>query len=169
MATISVSNIQNGNSLDASVVSGNFSTIVNEINGNLDNNNIKAAAGIDFTKLASAAWSAWSPTLAGFSANPSLTTRWQQIGKWATLMIAESSAGTSNAGTFTLTLPFTPKSTQTIGGVRIKDNGGYSLTQGAITFTAGNTTASIFRDMQGTAFTSSGGKACDLAVTVEVQ
>lgn len=170
MGLISVSSINNGDALDATVVTNNTSTIVNEFNGNIDNNNIKSSAGIATSKLAIESWANWTPSYTGFSANPTLITRWYSIGgKTAFVTIAETSSGTSNATTFTITLPFTPKSTQFIGGFRIKDNGGYSTTQGGIGLTAGSTTASIFRDATGTAFTTSNAKACDGSFVCEIQ
>lgn len=52
MATISLSNIANGNALDATVVDNNFDTIANLVNGSIDNNNISSSGAIDQSKLA---------------------------------------------------------------------------------------------------------------------
>ena len=54
MATISVSLPADGESIDASDYNTPLTTIVNEINGNLDNANIKSAAAIAGSKLADA-------------------------------------------------------------------------------------------------------------------
>jgi hypothetical protein len=52
MATISLTLPSDGQTIDASDVNNPFNTIANEINGNLDNSNIKAGAAIDRSKIA---------------------------------------------------------------------------------------------------------------------
>jgi hypothetical protein len=54
MATISVSLPSDGETIDASDYNTPINTIVNEFNGNIDNNNIKSAAAIDGSKIADA-------------------------------------------------------------------------------------------------------------------
>jgi len=51
MGTITTTQISNGQDLDATIVDANFDTIANEINGNIDNANIKTAAAISTTKI----------------------------------------------------------------------------------------------------------------------
>lgn len=52
MATISLTLPSDGQTIDASDVNNPFNTIAAEINGNLDNSNIKAGAAIDRSKIA---------------------------------------------------------------------------------------------------------------------
>ena len=52
MGTISLSLPSDGQTIDSSDVNTPFNTIANEINGNLDNSNIKAGAAIDRSKIA---------------------------------------------------------------------------------------------------------------------
>ena len=54
MTTVSINNISDGTTADASDINTPLNTIVDVINGNLDNDNIAASAGIDGSKLASA-------------------------------------------------------------------------------------------------------------------
>lgn len=54
MGTISLSLPSDGSTIDAADVNGPLNAIVAEFNGNIDNTNIKAAAAIDGSKLASA-------------------------------------------------------------------------------------------------------------------
>jgi hypothetical protein len=51
MGTITTTQISNGQDLDATIVDANFDTVANEINGNIDNANIKNAAAISTTKI----------------------------------------------------------------------------------------------------------------------
>jgi hypothetical protein len=54
------------------------------------------------------AWSNWSPTLTGFSANPTNSVyRYIQYGKTVFIAINQGTNGTSNAATFTISLPVT--------------------------------------------------------------
>ena len=53
MGLISISGPSDGQTIDAADVNTPLNTIANEINGNLDNSNIKSSAAIDASKLAS--------------------------------------------------------------------------------------------------------------------
>ena len=52
MTNVTINNISDGTTADASDINTPLNTIVDAINGNLDNDNIKAGAGIDGSKLA---------------------------------------------------------------------------------------------------------------------
>lgn len=52
MSLITLSPISNGDSLDATTVNQNFTTIANAVNGNLDDSNVKSAAAIQGSKIA---------------------------------------------------------------------------------------------------------------------
>ena len=51
MALISPAQVTDGTTMDAVDINGPINTIANEINGNLDNSNIKASAAIDASKI----------------------------------------------------------------------------------------------------------------------
>ena len=53
------------------------------------------------------AWLDWTPTFGGFSANPSGVCRYCIIGKLCHVVIHLPTPGTSNANTFTISLPVT--------------------------------------------------------------
>ena len=54
------------------------------------------------------AWQTWTPTITGFSANPTGGIyRYKLIGKLIIVSISMPNAGTSNATTLTITAPFT--------------------------------------------------------------
>lgn len=57
-------------------------------------------------------WQAWIPTFTGFSADPTgVTARYTLNGKMCTIYLNSSAPGTSNATTFTFTLPFAAANT----------------------------------------------------------
>ena len=146
-----------------------MNTIINVINGGLDTSNFTALS-TDLAAVATpTAWVAWSPSFGGFSANPTVTARYRQVGKDVVATMAEVSAGTSNGTSFTVTLPVAPKTSTILNVARVKDNGGYSATQGIIVLVANSTTATLYRDPTGTTWTSSNGKAADFTIPYEAQ
>jgi hypothetical protein len=75
MATISLTLPADGQTIDASDVNNPFNTIAAEINGNLDNSNIKAGAAIDRSKIAgfTDGWESlnYSPSTVAYNGNRS--------------------------------------------------------------------------------------------------
>lgn len=75
MATISLTLPSDGQTIDASDVNNPFNTIAAEINGNLDNSNIKAGAAIDRSKIAgfTDGWESlnYSPSTVAYNGNRS--------------------------------------------------------------------------------------------------
>lgn len=105
-------------------------------------------------------WFAYTPTYAGFSANPTFTARFRIDGNMCTFTHVVTGDGTSNATTKTITLPVAPLNSQEVGALTaVKDNGSYSTGAGHYKFTAGNATASVFKNLIEVAWTSSG--ACN--------
>ena len=73
MAQISpdLSGIVDGVVADAADFTTPINTIINEINGNLDNSNIKSGANISVAKLASSSvWATFTPSPTGYSGTP---------------------------------------------------------------------------------------------------
>lgn len=63
------------------------------------------------TAAISGSWTAYTPTLTGFSSDPTGGTyRYSKVGKWVALTVTQPTNGTSNATTFTISLPFTAAS-----------------------------------------------------------
>ena len=264
MATISVTNITDGSTIDAADVNNQINTIVNEVNGNLDNANIKSGAAISGSKIADASidlgakastWDGWvpisdswtyasattitvpsdattkysvgdkiklvqtttkyfyivgvasttltitggsdytltnaaisgvyyskaatplgfpgsfayAPVFTGFSADPSGVHQFAMHGKWVTLTIRHSSAGTSNATTFTITLPVTAKTLTNqvwTAPALVTDSGSAQTAPGSVLILSAGTTASIFKLYGSGSFTNSGNKSCNSAVVI---
>jgi hypothetical protein len=106
-------------------------------------------------------WLSWTPTLTGFSSNPtSAAYSYKIIGNVVHFYIVQGGNGTSNSTGYTLTLPFTSLNDASHNpwfpclGV----NNGALLTTPAV-FTVGSTaTATIFRDWTTAAWTNVNGK-----------
>lgn len=138
MGVISVSLPGDGQTADVADYNTPINTIVTEINGNLDNANIKSAAAIATSKLASDAgiiaamlgtaaitpvklmsgtgstwsWATWTPTWTNLSVgNGTVTARYVQTGKTVDCFIRlVVGTTTSITGTVSFTLPVTAAS-----------------------------------------------------------
>ena len=102
---------------------------------------------------------AWTPTLTGFSANPTGVYRYFLEGKLCTLFINQITNGTSNSSNFTISLPFTAATVanavwSAIG--QAVDNGVSSA--GLMTINSGATVLVLTKDTGGSPFTASGNK-----------
>jgi len=114
---------------------------------------------------------AWTPTFTGFSADPSGVHRYTKVGKFVTLYIRHNTSGTSNATTFTITLPVTAATITnmlwTDTGLLMDNNVGV-LGSGLI-LSAGTTMAFFTTALVAGAFTNSGNKRCSaFQITYEV-
>lgn len=141
MATISVSLPTDGTTADVADYNTPITTIVNEINGNLDNANIKSAAAIAFSKIsggsdaALTAWTSFTPTWTATGGTPvigngTLTGAYVQVGKFVTFrinLVLGSTSSISGMTDWVFGLPATASSSHTagtpIGNVYILDNG----------------------------------------------
>jgi hypothetical protein len=120
MSNISVSLPSDGETIEVSDYNTPITTIVNEINGNLDNSNIDAAAAIAGSKLAdnsvtadkidfatfsgtTTQWRTWTPTLTNFVGTVNQA-RYTTIGKVCEFYI-EVTQGGSVSGRHTFSLP----------------------------------------------------------------
>lgn len=114
----------------------------------------------------------WSPTVAGFSANPTGGVfTYQKIGRMCTLFISGGAAGTSNATTYTYTLPFTAA---TRGGMEWKaslaqgyNNGAYLTANGLMKIVSAGTVVNLYTTQGEGAWTGSGGKVASGTITYE--
>lgn len=109
-------------------------------------------------------WLTWVPTLTGFSANPTDTNyRYQIAGSVVRFSFSQQTAGTSNATTFTATLPMAPTtatnaSWHNMCGSAV-DNGSTLTTPARYTITySGGSTMSFYKDTATGTWTNSGGK-----------
>lgn len=111
--SITLTAISNGDSLDATIVQNNFTTISNKFDAGITNADISSAAAIVLSKLASSAFSTYTPTWTGASANPSigngtLTGYYVKIGRLAVVHIIIAAGSSTNEGTgaWFLTTPY---------------------------------------------------------------
>lgn len=109
-------------------------------------------------------WTDWTPTLVGFSANPSgAVYRYHKVGTHVSLSVSMPNNGTSNGTSFTISLPFTAA---TIAGVKWVvpvvqpvNNGSVNTSNpGIATIDSGGTVITLLRDLGGSTWTNSGGK-----------
>lgn len=115
MSTISVTNINDGDSVTAASVNNQINTIVNDYDGNITDANISASAAISAGKLAGGvagmfgAWTSYTPTFANTTlGNGTVAGKYVQFGK-TVLFKAEFTLGSTSAvaSNPTVTLPVT--------------------------------------------------------------
>lgn len=106
-------------------------------------------------------WFNYTPTFAGFSANPTVgLSKFTITGLICTVVHVESATGTSNSNSFNISLPTTAASGSSIswsGSGQVRDSGTISTTPGLLTISSGASFISLFKDWN-TNFTNSGNK-----------
>lgn len=101
-------------------------------------------------------WQAWIPTFGGFSADPTGVTARRSIdGSKCTIKLNSSNPGTSNATTFTFTLPFAAASTETFTCVGMNNS---TQQQCRIQTAANSNICTCYSSPGGAAWTASGSK-----------
>lgn len=116
-----------------------------------------------------AVWKTWTIVFGGFSADPVPTAeRYTQVGKLVTAHIAMGN-GTSDATTFTITLPIAAANTvvQDIPIAVVVDNGTTQTTMGLLRTRVNSITADLFLDPSQAVWTASGNKKADLVFSYE--
>jgi len=104
------------------------------------------------------AWASWTPTYGGFSSPPTVSYAvYFQVGKLVFCCI-DATSGTSNATSFTITLPVAAKRAAMAGTITTTDNSILLTTPGRIITRVGSTTADVIKDTGATSWTNSGGK-----------
>lgn len=120
------------------------------------------AAGDDSRFPQQTSWTSWTSTLGGFSGTPTQTCTYIQMGK--TVICEITINGTSNATTFTLTLPVAALSRIAYFGD--SQNAG-SRTNGVLKTRAGSTTADAYINMAEAGWTNSGTKELRITITYQ--
>lgn len=116
-------------------------------------------------------WQDFTPSFTGFSADPSVTTaRYTVNGKLCTVQLF-TGQGTSNATTFTVTLPFNAKYLDVFGGIVVVDNSAAQTNPGRAQTSASSNVLTITKTHTGSspAWTASGGKAAWFTITYEIE
>lgn len=117
------------------------------------------------------AWIDYVPAFTGFSVNPTIEkARYVVIGKICFVRVSTSINGTSNANTFTITLPFNAAlGTQHLSWSFGNDNG-VLANEGRITLFAGSNVAGVFKTHDNvTLWTTSGSKTVAFNIFYEIQ
>lgn len=114
-------------------------------------------------------WKTWTPVFTGFSVDPPVNAaRYMQIGKLVTARV-QVSDGTSNANTYTITLPVAASSTakQYFAIGPLFNNAITPTTPGMLVTRTGSTTADLFLDMSSAVWSVSGGQHANFTITYE--
>ena len=116
-------------------------------------------------------WKSWTPTFTGFSTDPVVTVaRYTVVGKMVTMRL-QTTSGTSDATTFTITIPVTASSTgkQFLSIAQVVNNGAFQTGQGLLRLNASSSTADVYRngDQGATTWFAGGGKRVAFVVTYE--
>lgn len=114
----------------------------------------------------------WSPTVGGFSANPTNPVfTYQKIGRLCTLFVAGGSAGTSNATTYTYTAPFAAATRTNMEWkaplAQGFNNGAFLTVPGLAKIVSGSSTINLYTTQGEGAWTASAGKVASFTLTYE--
>ena len=184
-------NDTNGNELLKVVATGsaiNEITVANAATGNGPTlSSTGGDANIDFNvntkgtgvfkvggnQITTGAWNTWTPTLGGFSVNPTGGIyKWFQTGRSVTLMVRMPNTGTSSATSITLTLPVT--ATTQAGMVWFGpvfdhvDNGAAQTTVGRAQILSAGTIVTLLLGANGSNWTAAGAKSASFTITYEI-
>jgi hypothetical protein len=113
-------------------------------------------------------WHDYVPSFTGFSSNPSsVVARYTLNGKTCSVYFFAIS-GTSNATTFTITLPIAAANTQvqTFNAGNTQDNG-VSASSGVVRTVVNSNVLNVYKTNVGGAFTASGSKNVAFCITYE--
>lgn len=112
-------------------------------------------------------WQDWTPVFTGFSVDPPGSGRYSLVGKICHVYWTPSAAGTSNATTFTMTLPFAAANTVSQIEGQIVENGG-TIQQGRVSTAANSNILTVGSTVAGAAWTASGGKSARICFSYEI-
>lgn len=115
-------------------------------------------------------YSSYTPTFGGFSVSPIVDAHYINMGGMVNLWITPSVHGTSNATSFTFTLPIASANTisQNLVAARVTDAGASQTVPGCVIILANSTTANVYKTAQATAaWTNSGQKSCKINILYE--
>ena len=123
---------------------------------------VPAANKIHNFPIYETSWLDWAPVQTGFSANPTSTVNRYRIRSSAIdLFVRQNANGTSNATTFTLSLPFTARTITNMvwsSTCTFADNGTVGVNPGMIRILSAATVMDVFTNMALAAWTNVNGK-----------
>lgn len=160
-----------GTTLSDSIILNNGTTIVDgAVQFDRTNEDLSIGDGSASQIIHMGDWKTWTPVFAGFSTDPSsVIARYTQTGKMVTVWVSMAN-GTSNATTFTITLPFAAASEgrQYHSLAQVVDNGAFGSVPGLLKTIVSSITADLFQDAAQTAWTNAGGKRANFSLTYEI-
>ncbi len=108
----------------------------------------------------------WTPAWGGFSADPTGgVAKFVKVGRLVKASLNAWAAGTSNATTKTISLPFASESADVMAGMgHAFDNGAFSNNPCRIDTRGASVTADVYRDLNVTAWTASGSCVFDFTI-----
>lgn len=122
-----------------------------------------------YSAKSSGIYQSWTPVFTGVGSQPAINiARYVLDGKMCTLYILTSSV-TSNSTAKTFTLPFPAKYTHIHRGMYQLNNGTADTGVGRIDTAQSSTTASIYRDGNGLAWTASGNFNVRINMVYEIE
>lgn len=124
-----------------------------------------------FGRVFQDAYSSYTPTFTGFSVAPTVVAHYVNLGGMINLWMTPTVHGTSNATSFTFTLPIATANTigQQIVSARVTDNGASQTQPGLVALTPNSTTCTVYKTSQAsaTSWTASGQKSCKINILYE--
>lgn len=122
-----------------------------------------------YSATSSGVWQTWVPTHTGYSANPTAeVARYCLVGKMCTVEY-NSTAGTSNATTITMTLPFASNQTVVFSNGVAVDSGAGATTTPRFDLTSGSNIATVYKSPAAGTWTATGSKGVKFQFTYEIQ
>jgi hypothetical protein len=123
---------------------------------------------INTGKTADGIWQPWTITTTGFSANPTVSSKWTQVGKTVYLKYQVTSNGTSNSTLYRLTTPIKMVAANDFrdSTTAVTDNSVASADLGLLG-PQSTTTLDIFKDNTGTAWTNANNKGTSFMIFYE--
>ncbi len=113
----------------------------------------------------------WSPTLVGFSANPTSTSYYYELdGQFVNLYVTQGGEGTSGGGSstsFTITAPFTAATISNASWsapLISAKNGGAFINTGIVVISSASATLNLYTDHSGAAWSGSLGKKANFTL-----
>ena len=118
-------------------------------------------------------WLNWTPVLTGFSADPgSAIYRFKVEGNTCMINVQHGSNGTSNATSFTISLPITAKTLSNYVSQRtipfLVNNNASEQNNGIAQITSAGTSVILLRALSGTGWTASNGKRARFDIEYEI-
>lgn len=113
-------------------------------------------------------WFSYTPTFGGFSASPVVECKYSINGRLFHMQIVRTSGGTSNATSFTISIPFTAALATNVALIaNATDNTAALTTPASGDISNGGTSITVYSDFAGSGWTNSGTKFVNATIITE--